>query len=564
MNTQTTNLASILQDLTLGPGQGSARRVGNQATSEKVFSRLMKQGMQSIKDTVVPAEQRVTQKSITDRDWLKKFRNRLLSAGIPLKDLSLSSKAQPALQDLLLAQGLSEDDVKAFLAELFGGDGRRQIEMTQLLAKLSELTVSSDRKSRDPVLEVSALPHLEALLRSLGLDVGQTGKALDQARVDGGGASLKGLAHALKGILSSLPEETKAGVNAQPAEDVKGLLARIGMVDEAGKINGPMSLERFVQLLEDKVSGLVSQRASQGEIENYMNRLLGHVLPGPERQGLRSGAKTLGSGKQQLFSVEGLRDASGSQNLKKGVEEMVARGARKTGWMRGGKPSLEKGLQDMVSNVRCQADESTLGDNKGAGLLATARERMTLTKRGPLDQRVDQDTRNALHSAREGVMDRPHMAGTEARQMARPFPLHVVNQVGRQMAFAIRRGENQVRVQLKPPNLGSIQLDMVMKDHILKVAMITEHHAVKELLMSHVHELREALVEQGVELQRIDINIDHHFGQSLANAQRDLNEAHSWRSNLFSASGTLESGLEGTEEVIQANVSRDALVDMFA
>ena len=198
MNPQTINLASILQDLTLGPQQGPARRVGNQATSEKVFSRLMKQGMQSIRGTVFPAEQKVTQKSITDRDWLEKFRNRLLSAGIPLKDLSLSSKAQPALQDLLLAQGLSEDDVKAFLAELFGGDGRQQIEITQLLKKLSELTVSTDRKSRDPVLEVSALPHLETLLRSLGLDVGQTGKALDQARVDGGGVSLKGLVHALK------------------------------------------------------------------------------------------------------------------------------------------------------------------------------------------------------------------------------------------------------------------------------------------------------------------------------------------------------------------------------
>ena len=564
MNPQTINLASILQDLTLGPEQGRALRVGNQATSEKVFPRLMKQEMKSIRDTLFPAEQRVTQKSITDRDGLEKFRNRLLSAGIPLKDLSLSSKAQPALQDLLLAQGLSEDDVKAFLAELFGGDGRRQIEITQLLAKLSELTISTDRKSRDPVLEVSALPHLEALLRSLGLDLGQTGKALDQARVDGGGVSLKGLVHALKGILSSLPEETKGGVNAQPAEDVRALLARIGMVDEAGKINGPMSLEGFVQLLEDKVAGLVSQRAPQGEMENYMNRLLGHVLAGPERQGLGSGAQTLGSGKQHLFSVEGLRNAFGFQNLKKGVEKMAARGARKTGWMRGGKPSLEKGLQDMVSNVRSQADESTQADNKSAGLLATARERMTLTKRGPLDQRVDQETRNALHSAREAVMDRPHMAGTEARQMARPFPLHVVHQVGRQMAFAIRRGENQVRVQLKPPNLGSIQLDMVMKDHVLKVAMITEHHAVKELLMSHVHELREALVEQGVELQRIDINIDHHFGQSLANAQRDLNEAHSWRSNLLSASGTLESGLEGTEEVIQANVSNDTLVDMFA
>jgi hypothetical protein len=105
---------------------------------------------------------------------------------------------------------------------------------------------------------------------------------------------------------------------------------------------------------------------------------------------------------------------------------------------------------------------------------------------------------------------------------------------------------------------------MVMKDHVLKVAMITEHHAVKELLMSHVQELRAALVEQGFELQRIDINIDHHFGQSLANAQRDLNDANSWRLSLTSASGALEGGPEHTGEVIEPNVSSHALVDMFA
>jgi len=565
MNAQTINLASILKDLKLGPQQGSGRRADNRATSKKVFSRLMNQGMRSIKEALSTPEDRTAQRAITDGGWLEKFRNQLLSAGIPLKDLSLSPKSRLALKDLLLAQGLSEGDVRPFLEKLLGGAGRQGIKITQLLTKLSELKVLTDRKSRDPVLEVSALPHLETLLRSLGLDVVQARKAMSLARVDGGGLSLKGLVQALKGIMGNMPEETKAAsINQGSGEDLKGLLAHIGVVDETTKINGPMSLERFVQLLEDKVADLASQRASKGEIENHMNRLLGHVLAEPDGQGRRSRAKALGAGKQHLFSVEGLRNASGSRSLKKGVEDMVARGARKTGWMRGRKPSLAKGLQDMVSNVRCQAHESTQADNKSAGLLATARERITLTKRGSLDQRVDQDTRNALHSAREAVMDRPRMAGTEAKQMARPFPLHVVNQVGRQMAFAIRRGENQVRVQLKPPNLGSIQLDMVMKDHVLKVAMITEHHGVKELLMSHVHELREALVEQGVELQKIDINIDHHFGQSLANAQRDLNEAHSWRSNLLSASGTLESGLEHAEEVIQANVSSDALVDMFA
>ena len=565
MNPQTINLASILKDFKLGPQQGSARRAQNRATSKKVFSQLMNQGMRSIKETLFPAEGRIIQGASSRVDWLQKFRNQLLSAGIPLKDLSLSSKSLPALKELLLAQGFSKDDVQPFLESLFGGDGRQEIEITQLLTKLSEVKVLTDRKSCDPVLEISVLPYMETLLRSLGLDVGQTGKALDQARVDGGALSLKGLVQALKSIMGNMPEETKAAsINQGSGEDVKGLLARIGMADEGAKNNGPMSLERFVQLLEDKVADLVSQSASEGEIENHVNRLLGHVLAEPESQGRRSGSKALGGGKKQLFLIESPRDESVSQDLAKGIEDMVARGAWKTSRLQGEKPSLATGLQDKVSSARSQADASTQADNKSAGFFLKAKEQMTLAKRGPLDQRLDQDTRNALYSAKEAVMDQPQMAGTAARQMARAFPLHVINQVGRQMAFAIRRGENQVRLQLKPPDLGSIQLDMVMKDHVLKVAMITEHHAVKELLMSHVQELREALVDQGVELQRIDINIDHHFGQSLANAQRDLSDAHSWRLSLTSASGVLEAEPDYTEEVIEPNVSSDALVDMFA
>lgn len=548
MNPKTINLASILQDLKLSPQQGRGHRAGNRAAPETVFSRLMNQGMKSVKETLFSGEERIIQRASTAGDWLEKFRSRLLSAGIPLKDLSLSPNGQAVLENLLLAQGLSEGHVQSFLKQLFGGDGRPEIKITQLLTKLSELTVSSDRESRDPVLEVSVLPHLETLLRCLGLDVVQARKAMSLARVDGGALSLKGLVQALKGTLSRLPEETKASVNEQSTEDVKGLLARIGIVDEAAEINGPVSLNRFVQILEDKVAGLLPHRVSEGEMENHMNRLLGHVL----------------ADKQHPFPVQGPIDESMTKHLTKGIEEMVARGASKTSRIRGRKPSLAKGLQDMVSSARPQADASSRADNKSAGFFLKAKEQMTLAKRGALDQRVDQDTRNALYSAREAVMDRPNMAGTEAKQMARPFPLYVVNQVGRQMAFAIRRGENQVRVQLKPPNLGSIQLDMVMKDHVLKVAMITEHHGVKELLMSHVQELREALVERGVELQRIDIRIDYHFGQSMANAQRDLHEAHSWRLNLPSASGGLEAGSDHTEEVIQANVSSDALVDMFA
>jgi len=105
---------------------------------------------------------------------------------------------------------------------------------------------------------------------------------------------------------------------------------------------------------------------------------------------------------------------------------------------------------------------------------------------------------------------------------------------------------------------------MDMKDNVLKVGMITEHHSVKELLMSHVHELRESLVEQGVKFERIDIQINYNFGQSMAQAQRDLKQAQSWRQRLSGASPI--SGSEGDipEEAALANMRSNALLDMFA
>lgn len=94
--------------------------------------------------------------------------------------------------------------------------------------------------------------------------------------------------------------------------------------------------------------------------------------------------------------------------------------------------------------------------------------------------------------------------------------------------------------------------------------MIAEHNSVKEVLMSHVHELREALVEHGVELQKIDVEINHNFGQSMANTQGDLNGPQSGRRGLTSATGAAGNEANRAEEIRPVHIRGDALVDMFA
>jgi hypothetical protein len=104
------------------------------------------------------------------------------------------------------------------------------------------------------------------------------------------------------------------------------------------------------------------------------------------------------------------------------------------------------------------------------------------------------------------------------------LPAYLINQVGKQISRSILRGERVVRLQLKPPELGTVKIEMNIKDNILKLGMIAENSSVKELLLSNVHELKQALVEQGVKLDKLDVQINYNFDQSLADSKESTRQ----------------------------------------
>jgi flagellar hook-length control protein FliK len=144
------------------------------------------------------------------------------------------------------------------------------------------------------------------------------------------------------------------------------------------------------------------------------------------------------------------------------------------------------------------------------------------------------------------------------------FPSYLINQVGKQIARSVLRGDRIIRLQLKPPELGVMKVEVDMKDNILKLGMITENSSVKELLLSNVHELREALVQQGVKLEKLDIQISYDFGQALDNlkegskeGQRDMQETDGLP---FMAEGDTEDSLT----VARVMENNNHLVDLVA
>ena len=67
-------------------------------------------------------------------------------------------------------------------------------------------------------------------------------------------------------------------------------------------------------------------------------------------------------------------------------------------------------------------------------------------------------------------------------------------------------------------------MEMDIKENVLKLGMVAENGTAKELLLSHVHDLREALHEQGIKIDKIDIQINYNFEQSLADSKEGLEE----------------------------------------
>jgi len=76
-------------------------------------------------------------------------------------------------------------------------------------------------------------------------------------------------------------------------------------------------------------------------------------------------------------------------------------------------------------------------------------------------------------------------------------------------------------LRLKPPSLGTLNIKINIKDNKLKLEMASQKGAAKDLLLSHVNELKSALWEQGLKLERIDIQVNESIGYSLANSEQD-------------------------------------------
>jgi hypothetical protein len=435
----------------------------------------------------------------------------------PVNRISLNSQDLPILKRFLYQCGLSQEGVERLLRELAGDNPHGGINLSQLFLKIAELGPPDRRIDQAITLEPSAIPYIESALRDFGLTPRQIENALSAARVEGGGLDLDRFVIKIKEISNRIRGGTQAVIDRNSVQEISKNLQRAGIQlpdkGEGGHVS--KSLQAAAIQTADNGKGQVSIEDFITAIEQMKGRSARRDQLPIERQGL-------------LSSLEG---KGGSKNEKNGQQKI-----------------------EPPNPIRRFSLPSSL--DTGRELTNAVRQEGNSVKPETSTQYIPRDIISSTFSETINTVKQNQVP-------VRDFlPAYVMDQVGKQISRSILRGERVIRLQLRPPELGVLKVEMDIKDNILKLWMITENSSVKELLLSNAHELREALVGQGVKLDRLDIQINYNFDHSLANSKEGLKDGQGQGINgaPFTAEDDTDDGLSGPQD----GLTDDHLLDLVA
>jgi len=90
--------------------------------------------------------------------------------------------------------------------------------------------------------------------------------------------------------------------------------------------------------------------------------------------------------------------------------------------------------------------------------------------------------------------------------------VRLLNRVARAFALA-QDGSGEVTLRLSPPELGALRLEVKILDGTLVARLETETSSARTALIENLPALRERLAEQGIRIERFDVDLmQHHHG----------------------------------------------------
>jgi flagellar hook-length control protein FliK len=123
------------------------------------------------------------------------------------------------------------------------------------------------------------------------------------------------------------------------------------------------------------------------------------------------------------------------------------------------------------------------------------------------------------------------LIGRSAEQTARGAPVNTADQarfvqrVAKAFQAAQQRG-GELILRLSPPQLGSLRLEVKVQAGVLTARVETETQSAKSVLLDNLPALKERLAEQGIQVERFDVDLMDRQPQGQGDPQRQNPQRH--------------------------------------
>jgi len=508
---------NIQPGIPLKTSNGATGRRGK-ANSYQAFSHIIK-GIVG-KNSRIANQFNQGKGPIKAKNLIGELKKNIIALGINSSSLALDDDAIFSLQKLLTDAGFEKTAVSEFIDKMKNKNHENGMKLSNFITALDTLNNLKNRE--DAIADISVIPYLESIFMMFGMDNDTIEQLLSSSKIETRGIDITRLITELesKGYM----DKSMLGQSGNE-QKISDMMTQIKITD-GEENNGKISLETFVGKLEQIVAKRQGRNISDTiltkEAKTFINQVQFNEDTNRDKvffdkinkiKKFNPTAKILSTDNQKdMHAAESfIKKPEVSINVSAGYKELenLSKIAGKVN-----APEL------LENNITQQASRKTIIKTMGTNL---------------------SHSKNESHWStwNSDAFGTNHLSSTSAGKQpaAKLPPSYMLNQVSRQIVKSVENGDKEIRLQLKPPHLGRLQITLETINNSLKVNIVTEHNATREMLIANSAELKSVLFDQGIRLEKVEVQLAFNFDQSMSNTKHDFQKSKGNKNQHFSIPG---------------------------
>ncbi|KMY68955.1 hypothetical protein AAU61_05185 [Desulfocarbo indianensis] len=456
--------------------------------------------------SLLAAQSTTSQSQDQTNSPIQSLKASLEETGQPLERFQVAAEDRDKLKNVLVMSGYSQEDAQEMIQRASQDDGT--VNLGALFGVMPQYEAD-----QGPVFLLNAEDKtlLAQLLKDLGLPDNEVRSYLDSLAKQGDNLIVSGLPQMMARALEL--QQVRDGATEVDQDKLRDLLARIGLssqeintllnksLDGQGRLNPEACLallEKAAASQDQRVKTSLQELAQKIQVNDGTNgqasdaeRLKTQVMQFLQKTEVQANPEAKQEFAQTLKDFMQADAASKTTDL---TSEETARLVKEQSGLATARSGDQGKSEGQAQDQSQQQSQAQAGE---AGFKALAAQSAKSSSQGGQNFT---ETLNAS-SAADG---RLAQAG-KAAAAQRTLPTYVVRQVSEQIAQMAKSSQNQLRLALKPQELGELTIKLSIKEGALKATLVAESSSAKQTLEAGINELKQQLAQQGLKVERLEV-----------------------------------------------------------